>query len=282
MTDAAGARCGFQSGDRRGVQLTALIWRVLCDARECARRQPAIRSSCLGANCLDGLSTKWRRFNCGDATADCSGGMSREPRSKLVAAVIGGLIGLWLCVAHVALLGAALGIGDLLVVLVVLAFVVQPLATLGHELGHAVVALLLGARPSLIVVGRGPFLRVRAEPTLILFSVLPTRGVPFAGVCRYTPSGLPWRSIALIALAGPLATLLELVSVVLFGSAAWDDGALARALIVWTSLWLAVSVVVNLWPRGDVVHPGSDQGFRRDGDLARYAYARHRSAITAI
>jgi hypothetical protein len=93
---------------------------------------------------------------------------------------------------------------------------------------------------------------------------------------------LPWRSIALIALAGPLATLLELATVVLFGSAAWHDGALARTLIVCTSVWLAVGVVANLWPRGGVVRPGSDQGFRRDGDLARHAYAQHRSATTAI
>jgi hypothetical protein len=164
----------------------------------------------------------------------------------------------------------------------VLGFVVQPLATLGHELGHALAALLLGGRPSLIVVGRGPFLRVRAEPTLILFSVLPTRGVLFAGICRYNPAGLPWRSVAFIALAGPMASLVELLAAVLLGPAVWHSGALARMLIVWTDIWLAVSLVVNLWPRGGATRPGTDRALRRDGDLARYAYARHRAAASVI
>jgi hypothetical protein len=203
--------------------------------------------------------------------------MPREPRSKLAPAAIGGLLGILFAAAHVTVPSGS-DLGDFLIALLVLGFVVQPLATLGHELGHALAALLLGGRPSLIVVGRGPFLRIRAEPTLILFSVLPTRGVLFAGICRYNPTGLPWRSVLLIALAGPLATLIELLAALLLGPALWHDGALARMVIAWTDIWLAVSLAVNLWPRGGVSGPGTDRALRRDGDLARYAYARHRAA----
>lgn len=225
--------------------------------------------------------TAGSRLNYGSAMADCSGRMSREPRSKFGLVAVGASIGVLLAATHAAIPGGGFALGDFLLALFVLAFVVQPLATLGHELGHAVAALTLGGQPSLIVVGRGPFLRVRADPTLVLFSVLPTRGVPFAGICRYNPSGLAWRSIALIALAGPLVTLLELIATVLLGSAVWESGTLGRMLIVWTGLWLAASLVANLWPRGGVTLPGSDQAFRRDGDLARYAYARHRAAAAA-
>jgi membrane-associated protease RseP (regulator of RpoE activity) len=207
--------------------------------------------------------------------------MHRERRTKLPVAV-GGLIGLLLGVAHVALPDAGFSLADFFIAAVVLAVVVQPVTTLGHELGHAVAALMLGARPTLIIVGRGPFLRVRAEPTLILFSVLPTRGVPFAGVCRYDPAGLAWSSVALIALAGPLATLLELLAVVLLGPAAWGSGALTRMLTVETGLYLAIGLVVTLWPRGAAMRTGSNQAFRHDGDLARYAYARHRATMPAI
>lgn len=87
-------------------------------------------------------------------------------------------------VGDIGLLGSVIGF-------VIAGLIVLPLSILGHELGHALAVSRLGRRNCMVIVGRGPFMRFTAGRAVVLFSVLPTRGVPFAGVCRYDPSGLP-------------------------------------------------------------------------------------------
>jgi hypothetical protein len=79
---------------------------------------------------------------------------AREPVSG--PQVLGVLTGLGLGVAA-NLAAGDVGVTSWALAFVVAAFVVLPLATLGHELGHALAVSLLAQRPSLVVVGRGPF-----------------------------------------------------------------------------------------------------------------------------
>ena len=124
--------------------------------------------------------------------------------------------------------------GGLLGVLIA-GLVVGPLLVLGHELGHALAVSRLARRGCMVIVGRGPFVRFRAGRVVILFSLLPTSGVPFAGICRYDPSGLPWRTIGWIALAGPLATAAELVGLAVAAPLVWTIGPLARFVLIITA-----------------------------------------------
>lgn len=186
-------------------------------------------------------------------------------------------------VAVVAKLGAgAVSTAGWIVALGALTFVVQPLATLGHELGHALAVAVVAQRPSLVVVGRGPFLRIRADPTLVLLSPMPTRGVPFSGICRYDPSGLSWRAIAMIALAGPLATLCELGALAAVASTLWSTEPVMRLLILLTAACLITSLTVNLWPSRATIAPGQQSSIRRDGVVARLAYSRHRAGAPPL
>ena len=58
----------------------------------------------------------------------------------------------------------------------VLAFLVQPVSTLVHELGHAGAVAVLANRPSLVVVGRGPWVTFAGRRARVRFSCLPARG----------------------------------------------------------------------------------------------------------
>ena len=116
----------------------------------------------------------------------------------------------------------------------VLGLVVGPLSILGHELGHALAVSRLARRGSMVIVGRGPFLRFRTGRTVVLFSLLPTRGAPFSGISRYDSSGLPWRTIGQIALAGPLATAAELVGLAVAAPLLWAIGPLTRFVLLLT------------------------------------------------
>jgi hypothetical protein len=161
-------------------------------------------------------------------------------------------------------------------VILVLEFVVQPLSTLLHELGHGLAVAWLGKRRALVVVGRGPWADLTIGRLDLRFSPLPTRGVSIRGVCAYDPARLPWRSLALIALAGPLATFLELVALVAAAPALWPAGPMVRALLLLTAGGLVASLLINL-----SAEPSRADGARaviaqRDGWNARRALALHR------
>jgi hypothetical protein len=195
--------------------------------------------------------------------------------------LLGVLVGVVVAAAGQAVAGGV-GLTSWALVFVLLTFVVQPFATLGHELGHALAVSLLGRRACLVVVGRGPHLRVRADPATVLFSVMPTRGVPLRGFCRYEPSGLPWLTIATIALAGPLATLMEIAAVGVFALAAWNGAAPPMRLLTFlTIVCLIASLVFNLWPGRAAAGPKGPATFRRDGLTALTAYRGHRAAVDA-
>ena len=162
-----------------------------------------------------------------------------------------------------------------MLVFLILEFVVQPVSTLLHELGHAVAVVRLGGRQAQVIVGRGPWAKLRLGRVHVMFSLLPARGVLFRGICRYDPAGLPWRSIGWIALAGPLATLVELALLLAVTPALWNAGPLARGVTVFAAAGLLASLVVNLIPQA-LGSDGPGALVQRDGFSARQAFARHR------
>jgi hypothetical protein len=175
-------------------------------------------------------------------------------------------------VGDIGLLGSLVGFGFA-------GLIVLPVSNLGHELGHALAVSRLGRRNSMVIVGRGPFLRFTAGRAVVLFSILPTRGVPFAGVCRYDPSGVPWRAIGWIALAGPLATAAELVGLVTAGPLLWTIGSLARFVLVLSAEVLIWTLVQSLRGHTSATPAGGSGRLLHDGDLARLAFARHQAGI---
>lgn len=192
------------------------------------------------------------------------------PQVAGAAAGIAAAVAAQLCAGDVGTLGWIVALGAL-------TFVIQPLAILGHELGHALAVSLVAQRRSLVVVGRGPFLRIKADPTLVLLSPMPTRGVPFGGICRYDQSGLSWRAIAVIALSGPLATVCELGALGAVAPAMWSTAPVTRLMILLTAACLIASLTVNLWPSQAATDSGQQRSIQRDGVTARLAYSRHRA-----
>lgn len=168
---------------------------------------------------------------------------------------------------------------DWLAAIGVLAFLVQPLATLLHELGHAFAVTRLGRRPALVIVGRGPWISATCGKVTVRFSPVPPRGVRHRGVCVYNPSGLPWRSIGWISLAGPIVTGVTLAAVIAIAPALWGAGALARLIIFLTLLGLVLSLIVNLIPRQLTSQSGAAKIGERDGWRARLAFKCHRQGL---
>lgn len=162
---------------------------------------------------------------------------------------------------------------EFILVLVVLEFAVQPLLTLGHEWGHALVARRVSYGTVIVLVGRGPYMSPLIGGIRINFSLLPGRGVRIRGLCRYDPADVSWRARAAVALAGPLATLLELVATIAVTIALWPGaGSFVRNLLALVIGALALSLVVNLLP--DTIVPGL---LANDGSTALAALRNHRA-----
>jgi hypothetical protein len=163
------------------------------------------------------------------------------------------------------------------VVAAIVQFAIQPLSTLLHELGHAGAVALIGRRQSFVMVGRGPWLTVKRGRITVHFSVLATRGVRIAGVCRFERSGLSWKQLGWIALAGPLATAAQLILLLAIAPFLWTYGPSIRYLVVLWSIGLAGSLVINLVPQRSREPGGRATVTRRDGTQAREAFARHKA-----
>ncbi|HTX30789.1 MAG TPA: hypothetical protein VMD09_05355 [Solirubrobacteraceae bacterium] len=139
---------------------------------------------------------------------------------------------------------------QLVVLLLLLEFVVYPVSTLIHELGHAAVARRVTREPVSVVVGRAPYATFALDQVRVNFSFLPSCGVSYRGVCRFNPAGVSSRNRARIALAGPAATLVELCIAAAIGARVWDQASLfGRNLVAFILLGLVASLVVNLIPR---------------------------------
>ena len=172
--------------------------------------------------------------------------------------------------------GGILGPARWIALILILQFVALPISMLLHELGHALAVALLGKRTAHVTVGRDPGTRIRLGRVDVRFSLLPARGVTCGAVCRYDPAGIPWRSRGWIALAGPTATLAQLLLLALVGAALWGLGPMTRYLVVVWAVWLLFILVGNLVPR-PFKSRGETAVGERDGWAARQAFARDRA-----
>ena len=182
----------------------------------------------------------------------------REPVSKSQAAI---LVAAALAYAVARAVAGPLTGVQVVLVLLALEFIVQPLSTLLHECGHAIVACRVSAGPVSVLVGRGRYVSGTIGRVRVNFSMLPGRGVRIGGLCRYDAAQVGWRDRAAVSLAGPAATFLELIIVAGLTAATWSSaGAVIRNLLLLVTIGLAVSVVVNLVPAAIVPGVLSNDG----------------------
>ena len=161
----------------------------------------------------------------------------------------------------------SIGLLDWGVAIVLTAFVIAPLATLAHELGHAAVALLLGRGRVSVVVGHpGSAVTGRLGRLQVTFSPRPANGVSHAGlcICEQPPTGR--RSVIALLLAGPLMTFACLVALTWAALSSLDAPGWQLATLVCGALDCLCQLLVNLDPRREPhERPGES---RRDGPRA--------------
>jgi hypothetical protein len=186
--------------------------------------------------------------------------------------------GYWLAAAGFSP-GSSLHMFDLVLALVIVALLVRPLTVLLHELGHAVAAVRLADRPATAIVGRGPWVSTKWGRVTVRFSLVPRPLRTQRGLCVYDGSGVPWRSIGWISLAGPIATAVTLGAVLAVAPGLWTTGVLARYIIFWTVVMLASDLIFNLDPRQQKPQAQAASSGFRDGWKARHALECHRKGL---
>jgi hypothetical protein len=158
---------------------------------------------------------------------------------------------------------------DLLIAVLLVSFVVSPLAALAHELGHAAVALRLSSGPVIVHVGRPPApLRWHFERLQITWSPLPPRGVPFSGLCLSRPAASPRARLAVL-LAGPAVTALLVPAFLLAMVASLDLPGWVPATWGVAALGAFTSLLYNADPRpATKAERAGAANMRRDGPRA--------------
>jgi membrane-associated protease RseP (regulator of RpoE activity) len=169
---------------------------------------------------------------------------------------------------------------DLVTAVALVSFVISPLATLAHELGHAAVALRVSSGPVLVHVGRPPaLLRCHLTRLQINWSPLPPRGVPFAGLCASRPARTPRARLAVV-LAGPAVTAFLVPAFVFAMVASSDLPGWVPATWGLAALTAFVSLLYNVDPRpATQAERARAATMRRDGPAALAEFrAWHRDA----
>jgi hypothetical protein len=173
-----------------------------------------------------------------------------------------------------------IGEGNVIVALVLLEFVLGPISTLLHELGHARVALRASPPDSkvTVVVGRRSMaFGVVFERLTIWWSPIPARGVFFRGVCVWDSRPASHRDRLRVSLAGPAVTALLIPTYVAAAIATASAPAWVPATFWLGALSCFVSCLVNLDPR-TTAEERAARTLRRDGPRALAAYRAMRSA----
>jgi tetratricopeptide (TPR) repeat protein len=165
-------------------------------------------------------------------------------------------------------------------VILIWMFAFRPLSTLIHELGHAAAVMRLARRPADVIVGAGsPALKGRIGQLQIRFSPVPILGSQVGGLCRYSSEGVSWRTRGWISLAGPGATLIELL-VMLALMPLWSHASVvARDLLAVGTAMLALNVFTNLLPTPLVRDPHGRVVLGRDGYNALEAFRNARGTV---
>lgn len=164
---------------------------------------------------------------------------------------------------------------DVVIAVALASLVVSPLATLGHELGHAAAALRASSGPVLVYVGRPPApLRWRFTRLQINWSPLPPRGVPFAGVCLSRRACTPRARLAVL-LAGPAVTALLLPAFLLATLTSLDSPGWVPTNWGLSALNAFASLLYNIDPRpATKAERAGAATMRRDGPEALAEFRR--------
>jgi hypothetical protein len=174
---------------------------------------------------------------------------------------------------------AAAGQLGLFLVFVLVVFVLRPLTTLVHELGHGVAVAQLAQRRARIEVFGFPTLSGRLGLLDLRVGLVPAPG-RVAGVCVYATGDLRWRTRGWIALCGPLASLGQLV-LLLATSPLWLSAAAPiRASLVISGWFLVAFVLSNLLPTH--VQTRQQPRLARDGWTARECFANDRAGVPPV
>ena len=163
---------------------------------------------------------------------------------------------------------------DWLIGLLAAEFLVMPLITLAHEMGHAAVALRVSSGAVIVHVGRpGTGFEIHFERLKVSWSPIPARGVQFRGVCVWNGPAASARDWLVVSLAGPLVTALLIpvfvwATVESVGMPVWITTAFGLS-----ALGAFISCLYNLDPRpANDAERAAPYRARRDGPKALAAY----------
>jgi hypothetical protein len=164
-----------------------------------------------------------------------------------------------------------IGLTNAIIALLLAEFVVGPFSTLGHELGHAAAALKAAPGKVTVVVGRkSTAIGIEFERLNIWWSPVPAHGVRFMGVCIWNARLATPRGRLMVALRGPLVTMLLIPIYVTTAVMTKDSPIWIPATFGFSAFACFIGCLVNLDPRRT-----SDEvktSFRRDGPQALAAY----------
>jgi hypothetical protein len=162
---------------------------------------------------------------------------------------------------------------DFAVAISLTGFVVMPLLSLLHELGHALVALRVAPGLVQVHVGRPPGLRVESRRLRIGFNIFPANGVSFVGLCiRERVSSDPRKEL-LVVLAGPVMTLLAAIALAVLALGSIDGEQHWLTLtFAFGALSALLSFLKNVYPRSTSLRHNKRQQFVRDGPKALAYY----------
>ncbi len=135
------------------------------------------------------------------------------------------------------------------------------LAAIVHESGHALMALAVGLRPRVVVLGKGPaLLRLRLGSLVFIL-----KAVPITGYVMLEPTARRWARTAMIA-AGPLANVVALGVI----AVAWRSS--RSDVLVALAIFQALFCVVTLIPSRGTVSGArmASEGLHLFRLLARY------------
>ncbi len=173
-----------------------------------------------------------------------------------------------------------IGLGNFLVALMLTEFVVSPLSTLAHELGHARAALRAAPGKVTIVVGRkSAALGIFFERLGIWWSPIPARGVSFRGICIWNARLATPRGRLSVALRGPLVTALLIPVYAAAAAVTRTSPAWIPATFGLSAFACFVGCLVNLDPR--ISAEEKNVSLRRDGPQALAAYRAMRRGLVA-
>jgi hypothetical protein len=164
--------------------------------------------------------------------------------------------------------------GNFVVALLLAEFVLTPLSTLAHELGHAAAALKatpVGTKVTVVVGRKTAAVGIVFERLTIWWSPVPARGVSFRGVCIWQAHLASHRDRLAVALWGPAITALLIPAYVAAAVLTRTSPTWIPATFGLGAFSCFISLLMNLDPRTTSAERKA-RSIRWDGPQALAAY----------